>query len=98
MLSQLFSWLHRTSRRDQSREDYERLLGELDRQVHHVQVQMAEGRLRERAWVVRLLGAGTFTYVAIIAYVFLLVSTPSMQHLMLLIIFPFGYSSIALMT
>lgn len=91
----LFSSSKASERRGGATGDYERLLTELDQQVHRLQVRMAESRLRERFIIVRWLGYGSLGYVAFLAYVFAVLGSPASKwHVMTIVAFPFWYLSL----
>lgn len=71
------------------REDYERLLTDLDQQIRGLEVRLMEGRLAERSLSLRLISTGVVGYVGVLFYVFILTPLPTPLHLILVISFPF---------
>jgi hypothetical protein len=72
------------------KDDYEKLLSDLDQQIQTLEVHLAETRLSERNVSLNLLGASFVTYVGILVYVFAISPHPTFSHLLLVVTFPFG--------
>ena len=74
----------------QPKDDYERLLSDLDQQIQTLEVHLVETRLSERNITLKLLGTSFVTYVGILVYVFAVSAHPTFSHLLLVVSFPFG--------
>jgi hypothetical protein len=74
----------------QPKDDYEKLLSDLDQQIRTLEVHLAETRLSERNFTLKLLGTSFFAYVGILVYVFAISPHSTFSHLLLVVLFPFG--------
>lgn len=70
------------------KEDYERLLSDLDQKIQTLQVLLAETRLYERNLGIKLIGTFFISYIGLLVYVFC-ITQPTFSHLLFVVLSPF---------